>query len=132
MPKWVVSKLVAALNAVGKSVKGSKVLILGVAYKKNVDDVRESPAIKIMEILQEQEALLSYVDPYVRALPKMRDHHFTLKSEILSAELARECDAILIATDHDSIDYTMLQKESSLIIDTRGVYESDFSNVVRA
>jgi len=133
MPSWVVGKTVDALNERGKSVKGSKILILGIAYKKDVDDMRESPSVEIMEIFEQKGALLSYSDPHVLKFPKMREHAFNLNSVELSAESLAGYDAVVLATDHSAFDYKLIAKHSELLIDTRGVY-SHFpqDNIIRA
>lgn len=120
MPRWVVQKLTDALNDHGKSVKGSRILILGLAYKKNIDDSRESPAVEIMELLQGKGALIEYCDPHVPNFPKKRDHHFDLNSVTLDAERIASYDCIVLATDHDAFDYPLLQSHARLLIDTRG------------
>jgi UDP-N-acetyl-D-glucosamine dehydrogenase len=133
MPHWVVAKLADALNNHGKSVKGSNILVLGVAYKKNIDDYRESPAIEIINELHGLGAQVSYVDPFV---PVLDDPHLKLeskyKSKTWSKELLQEQDCILIATDHDTFDYSELLETSKLIVDTRGRYQKPHSKVVLA
>lgn len=120
MPRWVVQKVADALNDHGKSVKGSRILILGLAYKKNIDDSRESPAVEIMELLQEKGALIEYCDPHVPNFPKKRDHHFDLNSVTLDAEGIASYDCIVLATDHEAFDYPLLHSHARLLIDTRG------------
>lgn len=120
MPHWVVQKVADALNDHGKALKGSKILILGLAYKKNIDDSRESPAVEIMELLQNKGALIQYCDPHVPRFPKKRDHHFDLYSVSLDADSIASYDCIVLATDHDDFDYPLLQKHSRLLVDTRG------------
>ena len=132
MPEWVVSKVGDALNEHGKSIKGAKILLLGIAYKKNVDDARESPSIELLELLRDKGAALSYTDPFIPAFPKMRQHHFDLVSTELTVENIAAADCVVIATDHDAFDYTLLQQHSRLIVDTRGRYRADYPNVVRA
>ena len=132
MPDWVISKVTDALNDRGKSIKGCKALILGIAYKKNVDDMRESPAIELMELLQEKGAVIAYSDPHVPIFLKMRKHYFDLSSVPLTAETIADYDFILLATNHDAFDYTLIQKHAKLIIDTRGVYIMPSKNVVKA
>ncbi len=132
MPKWVVGKLTDALNERGKALKGSRVLVLGVAYKKNVDDPRESPSIELMELLEEKGATLAYSDPHIPVFPRMRKHYFDLKSvELTPANIAGH-DCILLATNHDAFDYELVRKHASLIVDTRGVYTRPAPNIVRA
>ena len=132
MPDWVISKVTDALNDRGKSIKGCKALILGIAYKKNVDDMRESPAVELMELLQEKGAAIAYSDPHVPVFLRMRKHYFDLSSVPLTAETIEDYDFILLATNHDAFDYTLIQKHAKLIIDTRGVYIMPSKNVVKA
>lgn len=120
MPRWVVHKVADALNEQGKPVKGSRILILGLAYKKNIDDTRESPAVELMELLQEKGADIAYSDPHVPEFPQKRDYWFDLTSVELTADSIRSYDCILIATDHDGFDYPLLQQHARLIVDTRG------------
>lgn len=132
MPNWVMNKLSDGLNDRGKSVKGSKVLVLGIAYKKNIDDVRESPSIEMMDLLQKKGATVEYSDPFISSFPKMRKHKFSLSSVILTPESIAEYDVLLLATDHSGFDYAMIQKNAKLIVDTRGVYLEPLDNVIKA
>jgi UDP-N-acetyl-D-glucosamine dehydrogenase len=132
MPQWVVGKVTDALNEKGRSVKGAKILVLGLAYKKNVDDPRESPAMEIMEILRSKGAELSYSDPHVPVFPPMRRHKFDLTSEELTPELLKKVDCVLLVTDHDGFPYDLIGAHADLIVDTRGVYRSGEANVVKA
>ena len=120
MPQWVVEKVANALNERGKAIKGSRILILGLAYKKNIDDTRESPAVEIMNELQLKGALIDYSDPHIATFPKKRDYHFNLKSVHLTPENIKQYDCLIITTDHDSFDYESLLKNASVIVDTRG------------
>jgi UDP-N-acetyl-D-glucosamine dehydrogenase len=120
MPYNVVDALVSALNSHEKSVKGSKILLLGVAYKKDVDDLRESPSLKLLELLSARGAVLDYNDPYFPALHKMRHYDFSnMKSVELSADRLASYDCVLIATDHSSYDYEAIVRDSKLVVDTR-------------
>lgn len=120
IPHYVVERITSALNDKGKAVRGSKILILGVAYKKDVDDVRESPALEIMELLEDKGAVLTYSDPYIPRLHKMRKHDFShMSSAALNEELLKKNDAVLITTDHTGIDYQWLVTNSTLVVDTR-------------
>jgi UDP-N-acetyl-D-glucosamine dehydrogenase len=120
MPYNVVDALVTALNTQEKSVKGSKILLLGVAYKKDVDDLRESPSLKLLELLSARGAVLDYNDPYFPALHKMRHYDFSnMKSVELSPERLATYDCVLIATDHTSYDYDAIVRHSKLVVDTR-------------
>jgi UDP-N-acetyl-D-glucosamine dehydrogenase len=132
MPEWVVSKLMDALNDRGQALKDSKILVLGIAYKKNVDDMRESPSVELMEKLQKKGAQVQYSDPHVPVFPPMREHHFDLSSVFLDAETLAKFDCVLIATNHDAFDYDLIRKHSRLIVDTRGAYRGVFGNVVKA
>lgn len=132
MPKWVVSKLADALNEREKSIKGSRILVLGISYKKNIDDMRESPSVELMELLQAKGAHIDYADPWVPVFPKMREHHFDLSSVDLTPESIASYDAVLLATNHDVFDYDMIQQHAHLIVDTRGVFLKPAGNVVKA
>jgi UDP-N-acetyl-D-glucosamine dehydrogenase len=120
MPYNVVDALVSALNSHEKSVKGSRILLLGVAYKKDVDDLRESPSLKLLELLSARGAVLDYNDPYFPALFKMRHYDYSnMKSVELSPERLASYDCVLIATDHTSYDYEAIVRNSKLVVDTR-------------
>lgn len=132
MPRWVVGKVVEALNARGRALMGARILVLGIAYKKNVDDRRESPAIEIMELLRRQGAVVSYSDPHVPRFVKMRRHDFDLESVALTPESLAAVEAVLIATDHDRFDYDLIREHARLIVDTRGVYREPAEHIVKA
>ncbi|TCK07121.1 nucleotide sugar dehydrogenase [Marinobacterium mangrovicola] len=132
MPEYVLGKLMDGLNNFGKALKNSRVLVLGIAYKKNVDDMRESPSVAIMEILRNKGVEVAYSDPHVPVFPKMRDHVFDLKSEPVSAENLATFDAVLIATDHDKFDYELIEQKAKLIVDTRGRFRKPFDRLIRA
>ena len=132
MPDFVVEKVMLSLNDRGKAVKGSRILVLGIAYKKNVDDMRESPSVVIMEKLQKLGARIAYHDPLVPVFPPMRKHRFDLSSIDLTPESLRTFDAVVLATDHDAFDYDMIRQNAALIIDTRGRFPADAENVVKA
>lgn len=131
MPRWVVDKIADGLNDHGKSVRGSRILILGLAYKKNIDDTRESPAIEIMEMLRKKGAEISYSDPHVPVFLINRDCHLNLESVILTAEGIANYDCVVLATDHDKFDYSLLQMHATLLVDTRGRFPGG-GNVVSA
>jgi len=131
MPAWVVGKAADALHAQGKTLECAQVLVLGVAYKKNVDDVRESPGIKILQTLQDRGAVVCYSDPYVPILRRMREHDLKLASVEIDTALLSRMDCIIVATDHDAFDYAFIQTHAKLIIDTRGRYRGNFENVVK-
>lgn len=120
MPYHVVDAVAAALNERQKSLKGSRVLLLGVAYKKDVDDLRESPSLKIMQLLLEKGARLDYNDPYFAQLHKMRHYDYSqMKSVELTPQALASYDAVLIATDHSSYDYQAIVDAAPLVVDTR-------------
>jgi UDP-N-acetyl-D-glucosamine dehydrogenase len=132
MPDWVVGKIADALNRRGKPIRGSRILILGIAYKKNVDDMRESPAVALMEILRAKGAEISYSDPHVPVFPRMREHKFDLTSMALDEEVLAGFDCVVLATNHDAFDYQLIGRRARLIVDTRGVYLDPAENVVKA
>lgn len=120
MPEYVLSRITETLNDRSKSIRGSRIAVLGVAYKKDVDDPRESPSFRLIELLDERGAELSYNDPHIPVLPKMR--HFDvpdLKSEELTSKFLSQQDCVLIATDHSIYDYEFIVQHSQLVIDTR-------------
>jgi len=132
MPHWVIGKVADALNERGRSIKGSRVLVLGIAYKKDVEDMRESPSVELMEILRDKGATVHYADPHVPVFPKMREHRFDLHSVAVTAESVASYDVVLLATNHTRFDYALIQQHAKLIVDTRGVYLEPVSNVVKA
>ena len=120
MPQYVVRKVIDALNDAGKPLRGSKICLLGVAYKKDVDDPRESPSFVLMDLLRAGGAELSYNDPHVPHLPRMRHHDVPdLASVELSAEFLASQDCVLIATDHSAYDYAFIVRHAPLVVDTR-------------
>ncbi|MBZ0142401.1 MAG: nucleotide sugar dehydrogenase [Rhodocyclaceae bacterium] len=132
MPQWVVGKITEALNERSRAIRGSRVLVLGIAYKKNVDDMRESPSVELMELLVKKGAVVEYSDPHVPVFPKMRQHHFDLKSVPLTAENVAGYDFVVLATNHDAFDYELIARHARLMVDTRGVYLQPAANVVKA
>ena len=131
MPAYVVQKTADALNEAGKPLKGSRVLVLGIAYKKNIDDMRESPAVEVMELLRAKGADVHYSDPFFQDFPPMRRHAFSLSSIPLTKQSLASFDAAILTTDHDCFDYELIASQSQLIIDTRGRF-SPGSQIVRA
>jgi UDP-N-acetyl-D-glucosamine dehydrogenase len=120
IPYYVVERIGKALNDRSRSIRGSKILMLGVAYKKDVDDVRESPALEVMEILQGKGALLSYSDPYIPRLHKMRNYDFSnMSSMALTEGLLQSQDVVVITTDHTKFDYQWIVDQASMVVDTR-------------
>jgi UDP-N-acetyl-D-glucosamine dehydrogenase len=118
MPQHVVDRLTEGLNLLGKALNGAEVLLIGAAYKRNVEDVRESPAIRIIQLLHERLARVSYYDPHV---PRLETRHLEkpLHSVQLSPEVISSSDAVIIVTDHSNIDYAMILDHASLVVDTR-------------
>lgn len=130
MPHWVVEKVADALNERGKAINGSRILVLGLAYKKNIDDTRESPAVEIMDLLQAKGAKIDYSDPHVPSFPQKRNYTFDLKSVTLTAHEIASYDCLVLATDHNGFDYQLIAKHAQLIIDTRGRFASQDHIVV--
>lgn len=132
MPQWVAHKIIDALNHQGKPIRNSKILILGIAYKKNVDDVRESPAIHLLEILVKKGAHVEYSDPYLPSFPKMREHHFNLTSVPINEQSLPQFDAVVLTTAHDLFDFELIRKHANLLIDTRGIYRERDAKIIKA
>ncbi|MFO7764504.1 MAG: nucleotide sugar dehydrogenase [Wenzhouxiangellaceae bacterium] len=132
MPEYVVTKIMYGLNRHGKALNGARVLILGVAYKKNVDDMRESPAAEIMHRIAERGAEISYSDPHVPVFPPMRNYDFDLSSVELTPETLSNQDAVVLVTNHDRFDYDLIKQHAPLLIDTRGIYREPADNIIRA
>lgn len=132
MPDYVVSKITAALNSASKSVSGSRVLVLGIAYKRNVDDMRESPSVIMMEKLRALGAIVDYSDPHLPVFPALREHKFDLTSVALTATALKEYDCVLVATDHDKFDYDLIASHSALIVDSRGRYQASANHIIKA
>jgi UDP-N-acetyl-D-glucosamine dehydrogenase len=116
MPHYTVDKVVEALNRSRRAVNGAKVLVLGVAYKKNISDVRESPALDILQLLTKRGAQLSYCDPYV---PEVREAGIELKASPFRAATLRKADCVVIVTDHAAFDYKLVAREAKVVVDTR-------------
>ncbi len=121
-PYYVVTRTMDILNDHGKSLKGSKILLLGAAYKKNIDDMRESPSLKLIEILRSKGAEVDYNDPYVPKLPATRKYNYDMNSVELTKENLTKYDLILLSTDHDDYDYEFLIQNSKLVVDTRNAF----------
>lgn len=134
MPYYVVQKTADALNERDKTIKGAKILILGIAYKKNVDDMRESPSLKLLELYKEKGAMVDYNDPYIPEIPKLRHYKLDMKSIPLCNSTVSAYDAVVISTDHTDYNYQWLYEHARLIVDTRnamGVSRND-GKVVKA
>jgi UDP-N-acetyl-D-glucosamine dehydrogenase len=132
MPEWVVGKLVAALNARRLAVNGASVLVLGLAYKKNVEDLRESPSLRLIALLAELGASVDYSDPHVPTMPRVRNYGYDMRSVPLTPETLARYDVVLLATDHDAFDYDAIARYARLIVDTRGRWSEPRANVVKA
>ena len=130
MPKWVVLKAVEGLEKQGKRLSNSKVLILGLAYKKNVDDYRESPTLELIRLLTEENASVDYHDFYIPKLNKTRKYDYEMDS--VNLDTISEYDLVILATDHDDYDYDMLLSEVQLIVDTRGRFSNTHKKVIKA
>ncbi len=116
MPHFVVGKVVEALNRFRKSVNGARILVLGVAYKKDISDVRESPALDILALLRQKGGRLSYCDPHV---PALSEHGMHMKAEPFTPATLRKADCVVVVTDHSDFDYRMIARESKVVVDTR-------------
>jgi UDP-N-acetyl-D-glucosamine dehydrogenase len=119
MPHYVVHKVMEALNDRKKSLKGSKVLVLGLAYKKDIDDIRESPSVELIELLIEKGAKVDYNDPYITKTPVQREHNLGMTSKKISPAMIKTYDLVLISTDHSDYDYNAIVKNAKLVVDTR-------------
>ena len=129
MPYWVVDRAIETLNSVGKSISNSKILVLGASYKKNINDIRESPSLKILNLLSAQKAQLQYSDPFV---PSLQIKNKAMKSTALTKHNLSSNDLIIIVTDHDQFDFNKIKQHSNLILDTRGVYKKLSKKIFRA
>jgi UDP-N-acetyl-D-glucosamine dehydrogenase len=134
MPEYVVNKLVLALNDRGRAMRGAKILVLGLAYKRDIDDPRESPAFEIIHALLRLGAVVGYHDPHVPLAPKMRSWPDLppLASQALTPEVLELQDAAIVVTDHTAVDYELVARHAPVVIDTRGVYRAPRPNVVKA
>ena len=121
MPLWVIGRVVDALNERGRALKGARVLVLGIAYKKNVDDMRESPALTLIELMEQAGAKVAYHDPFIKAVKPSREHANLTgrKSVTLTPKSLSSADAVLIVTDHDDVDYALIGRHAGLVLDTR-------------
>lgn len=131
MPEFVIQKALGALNSAGIPMAGSKIMVLGVAYKKNIGDIRESPALEIMRLLLSYGADVNYFDPFVPRLRSTRNYDFNMESMELNSTRLKTCDACILVTDHDVFDYEELSRQCRLIVDCRGRFRAA-DNIVRA
>ena len=130
MPNYVIKKISDYFNNECKSIKNSKILILGMSYKKNVDDLRESPSLKIADLLIKLGAKVSYSDPFFKELPNLRKYNLKLKNTDINSENLKKFDCTILATDHDAFDYDLIKNHSKFILDTRGKFKTS-NNIVR-
>ncbi|HMD34198.1 MAG TPA: UDP binding domain-containing protein, partial [Vicinamibacterales bacterium] len=132
MPHFVVEKVADALNSQQKPIKGSTILILGLAYKKDIDDIRESPSLDVMTLLHEKGARLKYADPHVPVLTARGWHGGSeMRSVALTADALAGADCVVVLTAHSSVDYEMVAKSSALIVDTRNAIPGSHPHVVK-
>jgi len=132
MPDYVIAKLANALNDIELSIRNARVLILGITYKKNVDDARESPCIEILDKLVRKGANVDYSDPHMPYFKTMRKYSYDYESVTLTPQALADYDAVILATDHDAFDYEMIKDHAKIIIDTRGKYRDPLPNVVKS
>jgi UDP-N-acetyl-D-glucosamine dehydrogenase len=135
MPAFVIGKMAEALRGRGKALKGAKILILGIAYKKDVDDIRESPALEIMKRLKEKGGRIYYNDPFIPRIPRLRKYTFDMESSPLSEGLLKKMDAVMIVADHSAYDYPWIVDKARLVIDTRNAtrdVRKDRDKIVKA
>jgi UDP-N-acetyl-D-glucosamine dehydrogenase len=137
MPEYVVQQLIKALNERGKALKNSPILVIGLSYKKDIDDIRESPSLELLELLKEAGASAAYHDPYVPHMKNTRKYKGLggLQSVALTPQEIREYDGVIISTDHSSIDYEELVENAQLVIDTRNATKNVANgrqNIVKA
>lgn len=128
MPYYVIEKTGEILNNFQKSINGSKILILGAAYKKNIDDMRESPSLKLIELFREKGAIVDYNDPLIPNLPKTRRYNFEMKSIDITKDNLEKYDVVVVSTNHDSYDFKFIAENAKLIIDTRNSFGKDLLN----
>jgi UDP-N-acetyl-D-glucosamine dehydrogenase len=134
MPYYVIERTVQGLNDQGRPITGAKILVVGLAYKKDVDDLRESPSLKLIDLLLKRGARVDYHDPHIPVMPRTRRHDFNLRSVPLTPENLASYDAVLIATDHSSLDYESIAAHAALVVDTRNVLpgRQDDPKVIKA
>jgi len=132
MPSYVIERCKEEFAKRNREFVGSRILVLGIAYKPDVDDMRESPAVELMEKLREKGVSVDYSDPHIPVFPEMREYTFNLQSVELTPESIREYDMLLLATNHSEFDYNMIQEYAAIIVDTRGVYKQGADNIAKA
>jgi len=129
MPHWVMDRVIDALNNQGIALSRARVLVLGVAYKKNIDDLRESPALELIRLLRSNKANVSFSDPFV---PVLLDNGEELESVVLNEETIKTFDLLLLVTNHDDFDYDFIREHATQIVDTRGVFREPADHIVKA
>ncbi len=129
MPLRVFNKTLEVLKK--NKIKNRKILILGISYKKNIDDIRESPALEIIKLFKNKNYKVGYSDPYFKKVPQMRNYNFNLKNKVISYSALKNYAAVLLITDHDKFNYKLIQRSANIIIDTRGKFKN-FKNIYRA
>jgi len=132
MPEYVITRTIEALNAQSKALKGARILLLGIAYKKDVDDLRESPALELLESLEARGATVNYCDPHIAQIPPLRRGHFAHVSRPFNAETLADCDVAIIATAHSAFDAPLIARHAPLVVDTRGLLRGAQPTVWRA
>ena len=132
MPEYVINRVAEALNTDGIALRGARILVLGIAYKKNVDDNRETPAAEIIERLARSGAEISYHDPHLRKFPEMRKYDLDLTSVELDEDVLAQSDCVLVVTDHDAVDYELVGEHAGLVVDTRNAMARVPADRVRA
>ena len=132
MPAYVVDKTAEALNSIGQSIKNSKILVLGLSYKKNIDDLRESPSLEIMNSLTKKGAIVNYSDPFFKKIPLTRKYQFDMSSIDITSSNIKNYDIVILTTDHDNFDYNLIKSSSKLIIDTRGKFVGKNDKIIKA
>ena len=132
MPSWVVGKVEDALNTRGRAINGSNIMVLGIAYKKDTNDTRESPGLNILAMLQSKGAKAIYHDPHVPSIPPLRDYDLKGDSVALEDKIISNQHCVVLCTDHSGVNYEKLGRLSDLIIDTRGVFPPNLDNIVPA
>ena len=131
VPGQVVSRLFEVFQEIGQDLEEKKILVLGLSYKKNIDDARESPSYEILKLLKMKGAKIDYSDPYFENFPETRMYDFDLKNVEINERNLKSYDAVILATDHDEFDISLIQNKSKILIDTRGVCDKNLTNVVR-
>jgi UDP-N-acetyl-D-glucosamine dehydrogenase len=128
---WVISKVLQRFKEEKILLKKTRILIIGVAYKKNIDDIRESPALEIIKFFKQKVKKMYYHDPYINRIPINRNFNINLRSSKLTTNLLKKISAVIIVTDHDKVNYSKIQRNSKLVFDSRNVYKKNIINVIK-